>query len=169
MMTTRGSRRSDVKLRFGRRQWRGIVAELGRRGGGHSEAGAFLLGDRDGDGTRVQQIVYLDELDPNCLQGSIRFDGYAYSRLWEICERERRTVVADVHTHPGSWVGQSPTDMENPMVALSGHLALILPDLAMHPVKPKDIGLHEYRGEDGWITWTGTDAARRIKIGWFPW
>jgi hypothetical protein len=169
MMTTRVSRPSEVKLRFGRRQWRGMVAELGRRGGGHSEAGAFLLGDRDGDGTRVRQVVYLDELDPHCLQGSIRFEGRAYSRLWEICERERCTVLADVHTHPSPWVGQSPTDMENPMVALSGHLALILPDLAMHPVKPAEVGLHEYRGEDGWCAWTQAEAARRIKIGWLPW
>jgi hypothetical protein len=168
-MTIWGSSRSEVKLRFGRRHWRGLVAELGRRGGGRSESGAFLLGDRDGDPTRVRQVVYLDELDPNCLQGSIRFDGRAYSQLSEICERRRRTVLADVHTHPGNWVGQSPTDMENPMVALSGHLALTLPHLAMHPVKPEDAGLHEYRGEDGWRAWTGADAARQIKIGWLPW
>ena len=169
MTTTPGSRGSEVKLRFRRRQWRGMVAELGRRGGGRSEAGAFLLGDRNGDATRVRQVVYLDDLDPHCLQGSIRFDGRAYSQLWDLCERDRLTVLADVHTHPGSLVGQSPTDMENPMIALTGHLALILPDLALHSIKPRDVGLHEYRGEDGWRAWTQADAARRIKIGWLPW
>lgn len=168
-MTIWGSNHGEAKLRLGRRQWIRLITELGRRGGGHSESGAFLLGDRGGDPTRVRQVVYLDDLDPDCLQGSIRFDGRAYSRLSEICESQRRTVIADVHTHPGSWVSQSPVDMENPMVALSGHLALILPHLAMHPVNPKDVGLHEYRGEDGWRAWTGADAVRRIKIGWLPW
>lgn len=168
-MTTTGSSPGAAKLRFGRRQWRALVAELGRRGGGRSEAGAFLLGDRDDVRARVREVVYLDELDPGCLQGSICFDGRAYSRLWEICERTRRAVIADVHTHPGAWVGQSPTDQQNPMIALSGHLALILPDLAMHPISPKDVGLHEYRGAEGWHAWTGTEAARRIRIGWRPW
>jgi proteasome lid subunit RPN8/RPN11 len=146
-----------------------MVAQLGRRGGGRSESGAFLLGDRDGDPARVRQIVYLDDLDPNCLQGSIRFDGRAYSQLWEICEQQGRKVLADVHTHPHDWVDQSPTDMENPMVALRGHLAMILPDLAMHAVKLASVGLHEYRGEDGWVAWTGTQAAGRIKLRWVPW
>jgi hypothetical protein len=168
-MTIAGFSRHGIKLTFGLRQWAAMVRELGKRGAGQSESGAFLLSDRHGHPTRVRRIVYLDDLDPNCLQGSIRFDGRAYSPLWEICEREKRKVLADVHTHPHGWVGQSPTDMENPMVALRGHLALILPDLAMHPIKLADIGLHEYRGEAGWVGWTGSDAARRVAIRWTPW
>jgi hypothetical protein len=141
-----------------------MITELGRRGGGSSEAGAFLLANRDGDHTRITRIVYLDDLDPNSLQGGICFNGLAYSPLWEICNQEGKIVVGDIHTHGGTWVGQSHTDKENPMVALAGHLAVIAPDLALRPVKPREVGIHEYRGDDGWFSWTGAEAARRLRV-----
>jgi hypothetical protein len=161
-----GSRRPAPLLRFRRRQWAGMIADLGRRGAaaGGSESGAFLLADRDGDPHVVTRIVYLDDLDPNCLQGGIAFNGLAYGPLWDMCAVEQLIVIGDIHTHPHVWVGQSDTDKGSPMVALRGHLAVIVPDLATHPVKPIDAGLHEYRGSDGWISWTGKEAARRLHI-----
>src|SRR4051812_23215689 len=97
-----------VLLRFGRRRWHAMIAELARRGAGTSEAGAFLLAERDGDRRTVTRAVYLDDLDPNCLQGVIRFNGLAYSPLWDICEAEGRVVVGDIHSHPYAGVRQSP-------------------------------------------------------------
>jgi hypothetical protein len=142
-----------------------MVTELGRRGlNGAREAGAFLLTPRDGAGRRVTRIVYLDDLDPSCLVGGIHFHGSGYSALATICEREQLCVLADVHTHPSTWVGQSAVDRDNPMLALRGHLAIILPDCATRPTEPHEVGIHEYRGEDGWQSSLGSRAAQLLRI-----
>jgi len=140
-----------------------MVKELGRRGRGNRESGAFLLGDRSGDRRTVTRVVYLDDLDPNCLQGGIEFDGLAYSKLWDLCDAEQRVVIGDVHTHPKQWVGQSGIDAENPMVAQNGHVAVIVPNYATRPVQGSDAGVHRYDGR-GWSSWTDKDAAKRLFI-----
>jgi hypothetical protein len=153
------------RLVVARPLWDEMVVELGRRGlGGRREAGAFLLASRDGDGTRVTGVVYLDDLDPNCLVGGIHFHGSGYSALATHCERERLCVLADVHTHPSSWVGQSDIDRDNPMIALRGHLALILPHYATRAIETHEVGIHEYLGEDGWQSSLGSDAAQLLRI-----
>jgi proteasome lid subunit RPN8/RPN11 len=142
-----------------------MIGELGRRGEGRRETGAFLLAPRSGNASLVAQVVYLDDLDPNCLVGSIHLHGEAYSKLWSLCDREGMRVVGDIHTHPGTNVGQSRIDAANPMVARRGHLALIAPDLASRFVATAEIGVHEYRGDDGWESYFGRDAKRVIYVG----
>jgi proteasome lid subunit RPN8/RPN11 len=142
-----------------------MCRELGLRGAG-VESGAFLLGDRTGDGRTVTQVIYLDDLDPTCLTGAISMNGLAYSALWDICDTNYRRVIGDVHTHPGRFVRQSSIDQANPMVAKPGHVAIILPDFARYPVSAKEVGLHRYTG-DGWDSWTGTAARHRLHIGRF--
>jgi len=114
----------------------------------------------------VNHVVYLDDLDPDCLQGGICFDGRAYSS-WDICEARQARVIGDVHTHPEG-VRQSDIDRDNPMIARSGHVALIVPDLAARDVAPGDVGVHLYSGTAGWESWTGRDAARRLYVGRWP-
>jgi proteasome lid subunit RPN8/RPN11 len=163
-MTIWGSRGRDVLLAFTRRMWHELMAELRRRGDGRRESGAFLLARVVGDRRKVARVIYLDDLDPNCLNGGIKLQGLAYSKLWDICAEAGLLVVGDVHTHPGSWVNQSSIDADNPMVAQRGHVALIVPYLASRHVAPKDVGVHLYQGEDGWTTWTGYAAAKRLKV-----
>ena len=163
-MTIWAYRRRDALLRMRRSAWDAMIAELGRRGQGRRESGAFLLADRHGDPTTVTRVVYLDDLDPNCLTGGISFDGLAYSKLWDICDAEHRRVIGDVDTHPGGGVRQSPIDAANPMLAQAGHVALIVPHLAMRATKPRTVGVHRYDGE-GWETWTGRQAERHLLIG----
>lgn len=162
-MTIWGFRGRSALLRMRRVDWNTMVAELGRRGHSNRESGAFLLGDRDGDQRTVTRVVYLDDLDPNCLTGGIEFDGLAYSKLWDICDAEKRRVIGDVHTHPGRGVHQSSIDAANPMIAQDAHVALIVPYLAMHPIDAREVGVHRYDGRR-WQTWTGRDAARRLFI-----
>lgn len=159
-----GSRGRDALLRIKRKDWVTLVRELGHRGGGRREAGAFLLADRHGDHRTVSKVIYLDDLDPNCLQDNIHVDGRAYSRLWDLCETEDLVVIGDVHTHGGTFVYQSDIDAANPMVARDGHVALILPHLATKSVTPADVGVHRYGGLDGWTTWTGADATARLLV-----
>jgi proteasome lid subunit RPN8/RPN11 len=163
-MTIWGFRGRRSLLRLGLADWRSLVLELGKRGRGEREAGAFLLADRHGDRRRVARVVYLDDLDPNCLQGGIHVDGRAYSRLWDICEAEARVVVGDVHTHPDDFVDQSSIDAENPMVAQAGHVAIIIPHLATRAVTPRKVGVHRYDGPGGWTSWKGKAAAERLFV-----
>ena len=145
-----------------------MMRELGRRGAGHREAGAFLLASRN-DRCRVRRVEYFDDLDPNCLNGNVHFDGRAFSRLWDICEREGLVVVGDVHTHPSRHVRQSVTDQDNPMVARAGHMALIVPELAVRRVRPRRVGVHQYHDDGSWMSWYGWDAAVRLSVRGWPW
>ncbi len=163
-LSRRVSRRG-ASLRFDHVVWTTMIDELRRRGGGRREAGAFLLGSRDGEQRRVVRVVYLDDLDPDCLVGNIHLHGDAYSALWTLCDREQRRVIGDIHTHPGTSVKQSRTDQDNPMVARRGHLALIAPDFATRAVSPRELGVHEYLGEDGWRSHFGRQAKRRVYVG----
>ena len=140
-----------------------MLAELKGRGRGQRESGAFLLADRGGDGRTVTRVVFLDDLDPNCLTGGISLDGLAYSKLWDICDAEEKVVIGDVHTHPAGDVRQSDIDAANPMLAMEGHIALIVPNFAVGPIVAKEVGVHRYDGV-GWRTWSGADAAELLFI-----
>src|SRR6266511_2942641 len=142
MRITRALMRPQARLRFRPARWGQMIAELGRRGRGERESGAFLLSPRGDRGT-VTRVVYLDDLDPACLVGSIHLRAAAYGKLWSLCDWEGLCVAGDVHTHPGPGVCQSSLDQDNPMVARVGHLALILPNLAMGPIQPREVGVHE--------------------------
>jgi hypothetical protein len=161
----RALRRRRARLRFALPLWRELIAELARRGRGEVEAGAFLLTPRDDDGRTITRVVYFDDLDPDVLVGHIHLHGSAYPKLSDICEQERLRVVADIHTHPNAWVGQSGTDKDNPMVSRRGHLALIVPRLALREPHPRELGVHEYHGDEGWREHLGGAAARLVYIG----
>lgn len=137
-----------------RRTWRILCHELRRRGASIRESGAFLLGAAPGDGPprprTVTQVAYYDDLDAHCLTGGISLAGAAYDRLWLRCEQDRLAVIADIHTHPRAGVDQSRIDATNPMMALPGHLALILGNYATGPTDPASVGTHVYRGAHTW-------------------
>ena len=84
--------------------WHRLLSGLRKRGRHYSrESGAFLLGHRREGRVRVLQFVLYDDLDPECLDtGIVRFDGRHFGKLWDLCTQRGLTVVADVHTHPGS-------------------------------------------------------------------
>lgn len=144
--------------------WEELIRELGRRGGGRRESGAFLLGPRNGDARVITKFVYLDDLDPNCLTGGITFDGRFYGRLWDICHAQQLHVRADIHTHPSDSVRQSSIDRDNPMVSRPGHLALIVPRFATEPIATDRVGFHEFLGADGWSSHFGDDAAALLRV-----
>ncbi len=142
--------------------WRGIVAELERRGGGQHESGVFLLGVQHGERREVQAAVYYDELDPNAYaSGVCILHGDAFAKLWALCRARNLMVVADAHTHP-TGAFQSFSDRTNPMVARPGHIAIIIPNFARWPIPPHQLGLYEYRGDHQW-----TDRNARKAPGYF--
>lgn len=131
--------------------WRQIVFELNRRGERWHEAGAFLLGVEENGSREVKSVVFYDDLDANAYStGVCVLHGDAFSVLWARCREERLTVVADVHTH-GETGFQSHADKTNPMVARTGHIAIILPDFANWPIRKSRMGIYEYLGQYEWI------------------
>jgi proteasome lid subunit RPN8/RPN11 len=130
--------------------WRTLIVQLHARGALKHEAGAFLLGRRNGSRREVSEIVFYDDLDHNAYAtGVCVLHGAAFSKLWAMCREKSLTVVADVHTHPGR-AFQSISDRTNPMVAREGHVAIIIPSFAAPPVRDDKIGIFEYRGSHQW-------------------
>ena len=163
--TIRGLLAPDHRLSCSTRLWRTGLAELNRRGGGRRESGAFLLGRRHGLLRRIEQFVYYDDLDPHSLDsGIVTLDGDCFGTLWSLCRTSDLSVVADVHTHPGAGY-QSMTDRENPMIAVAGHIALIVPNLAENLVGPAEIGVYEYLGKHEWRPYSGKEASRFFYMG----
>lgn len=130
--------------------WRTLIFDLRRRGEARRESGAFLLappGQR-----QVAAHVCYDELDPSALdEGIIVFQGAGYVRLWDLCAERQMRVIADVHTHPDKWVGQSYADRTHPMVGTTGHVALIVPHFAgFNDDSLEGVGVYRYRGNHRW-------------------
>lgn len=139
--------------------WRSGAAELRRRTlNGRREAGAFLLGTRKGPQRRIEAFAFYDDIDPHALDsGIVHFNGNKFGRVWEICREQSRSVVADVHVHPGRYE-QSASDQDEPAIPRAGHIAIIIPHFAQRAVEPSGIGLYEYLGNKRWCTHTASGS-----------
>jgi hypothetical protein len=148
--------------------WRRLLAGLRSRGRGVRESGAFLLGMEDSSGARrIADFLLYDDLDPHALDtGIIRLDGRHFGKLWEYCGKRGMTVIADVHTHPGS-AGQSGSDRAHPIIAQAGHLALIVPNFAASPAKREELGIYRYGGAGQWKTIPAHRCREFFHIGIF--
>jgi len=106
-----------------------------------------------------------DEVDPGSLMsGIVRLDGKFFGALWQFCGEHELSVVADVHTHPGS-PEQSPSDRDNPIISRAGHIALILPNFAMGFIPRRDIGIYEYQGAKTWKSIANVQRRSFFHIG----
>ena len=162
----RGLRRPNVEplLTIRRETWHELLGELQKRGDGRRESGGFLLATASPRSTVVSDIVYFDDIDPDCLVGAIHIHQRAFSNLWQMCAERKLRVVGDIHTHPGSGVGQSSVDRDHPMIAARGHVGVIAPNFAQGVITPKDVGVHLYLGSDGWHSYFGADAEQRLRV-----
>ncbi len=146
------------KLSCPTRLWKEGLEELRTRTRGAHESGAFLLGSKEGARRRITRFSYYDDLDPYSLYtGIVVFDGSGYGPLWRLCQETGLTVVADVHVHGGA-ARQSNADRDNPMIALPGHIAIILPDFAKRIFWQHELGIYEYEGQHRWRNWSGKRA-----------
>lgn len=145
--------------------WRRVVIQLRLRGMGKSESGAFLLAPQ-GSSYHVTSFICYDDLDPNAYQGgAIAFHAAGHAALWGHCRKNKLRVVADVHTHPGRNVGQSPIDKRNPMIPVEGHTAIIVPNFGNTPWWSLDAaGIHEYLGNFEWRSHALSRGKRRVSL-----
>jgi proteasome lid subunit RPN8/RPN11 len=160
------SEESIAEIRVPVLLWTRVIRQLRRRGGGRRESGAFLLGRQHGTSARASTFVCYDDLDPHAYQsGAIAFHAEGYAAFWQYCREKRLQLLADVHTHPGSHVGQSHTDQQNPMVPVVGHTAMIVPNFGRTPWwSLNGVGVYEYLGNFKWRTHSVSDGARRIAL-----
>lgn len=159
-MITRALLRRSRGIRIDPARWTAMVAELDRRGEGRHEAGAFLLGTREGDLREVQDVIFYDDLDPEAYSSGVCIlHAPAFAALWSMCRARGLTVVGDVHTHPGG-AFQSEADRTNPMVAREGHIAIIVPNYAIRRPPTERLGIYEYRGNHEWADHSGVRAHR---------
>lgn len=146
--------------------WRRLILELRRRGRGRSESGAFLLAPQKSTANRVASFICYDDLDPNAYEGgAIAFHAVGHAALWDLCRQTGLRVLADVHTHPGSYIRQSSIDQHNPMIPQQGHIALIVPNFGNTPWWTIDsAGIYEYLGNFEWRSHSIADGKRRLQL-----
>ena len=141
---------SEPTLVFPLLLWWRLIRELRRRGRGQTESGAFILGCRDEQTARICSLIFYDDIDPDALKtGIVRLSGHAMNSVWETCARSGLQVLADVHTHPAK-SGQSRSDRNFPMVAMRGHIALIVPNFARSALDLGGVGQYRYEGAKRW-------------------
>ena len=145
---------------------RRLIKKLRPQGlNGRRESGAFLLGKRNKARARISSFLLYNDVDPKCLDSAIiRLDGRHFGGLWDHCERHGLEVVADVHTHPGG-SAQSDSDRAHPIVARSGHIALILPNYAIPAPYRFEIGIYRYQGQGMWESIPTHGRKRFFYIG----
>jgi len=146
--------------------WAALIFQLRNRGSGEGESGAFLLGPQDSNSGRVTTYVCYDDLDPEALQsGAITFHAPGYATLWEYCRKKKLKALADVHTHPGQYVGQSSTDQRNPMIPVQGHTAMIVPNFGRTAWWSLNaVGVYEYLGDFKWRPHDASEMSRRVRL-----
>jgi proteasome lid subunit RPN8/RPN11 len=158
ILNTLFRKRPTPRLTCRKKLWRKIQSELRARGNGKIESGAFLLGRNLGGTREILDFIAYDDIDPNCLQGDIQFDGSNMDMVWARCRAQAMDVVADIHTHPGGY-GQSSIDRANPMMPQKGHLALIMPNFADRLYLPGQIGIYEFLGPGRWVSHSALGSA----------
>lgn len=149
--------------------WAALVLDLRKRGQDRRESGAFLLGQQNSNTSKVRKYICYDDIDTNAYQhGAIAFHADGYAALWKRCKELKLEVLADVHTHPGRDVRQSPIDQRHPMLPVLGHTAMIMPYFAHTSVWSLiGIGVYEYLGNFKWRTHDLRAVPPRFKLTWW--
>src|SRR6266498_344319 len=114
-------------LELSSRLWSRLLHHLRTESAGVRESGAFIVGSIATGTRRGADFIPYEALQPDALnEDFVELSSEAFSNLWTICGDKRLEVVADIHSHRFG-VQQSYTDRANPMLALRGHVAIIVP------------------------------------------
>lgn len=134
--------------------WDRLITHLRHASDGVRESGAFLIGNEQPT-RRAAGFVPYEALQADSLNDDyVELHAEAFSKLWSRCRHARCDVVADIHCHRYEAV-QSLSDREHPMIAVPGHVALIVPEFASSDVTPQDLGIYVYEGDHRWADRSG--------------
>lgn len=142
-----------------------LMGTLACSGRGVKEAGAFLLGQERDRMRYVTSYLMYDQVaaESSREHAYVSLTAQEMARAWDFCYRAGLKVVGDVHTHPAG-AAQSASDRKHPMVAVAGHVALIVPWFALRRTQPADIGVHLFLGNETWHSMFGVDAQSAIQL-----
>lgn len=144
--------------------WAALIRHLREQGAGTRESGAFLLGHKTESGRVMTKVLPYQNLQADALHNDhVSLTAGSFAKLWDFCRREGLSVVGDVHTHRFG-ASQSPSDQENPMVALPGHIAFIVPRFAQGNIGLHDLGMYVYKGNHQWTTFSGAAVPRLVRL-----
>lgn len=144
--------------------WAELLSHLRMQGAGVRESGAFLLGHKAEGRRVVTRFLPYEHLQADALHDDyVSMSAASFSKLWDLCRAEGVSVVADVHTHRLG-AGQSRSDRSNPMVAVRGHVALIVPRFAQGNIHLRELGMYVYEGSHMWTAYSGSDVGRLLRL-----
>ena len=82
---------------------------------------------------------------------SVSSDVIAGAEVVREVRRRGLEIIAEIHSHPGHWVGHSIIDDENPFVLADGNISIVVPCLGDEGMEPLGkCGIYLYSVKDGW-------------------
>lgn len=136
--------------------WERTWSGLRRRGAGAKESAAVWAGRRCAELEHVEAVYFMDDYagGEQCA-GYHRVPVEALTEFFATLQQQRQVIIADIHTHPGDWVGLSALDEENPIEYRVGLPAIVLPRFALPRPSLSICGVHIYMGGGRWRTLSG--------------
>ncbi|MEQ6390317.1 Mov34/MPN/PAD-1 family protein [Bacillaceae bacterium S4-13-58] len=145
--------------------WSKTQTGLASRGAGKRESACIWVGHREKHRWIVKGIIFLDDI-PGTIANK-RFHhtpNVVIQQIYELLRKEGFQIIADVHTHPALNVEMSELDKSHPTEFRIGFLSLILPNYGYPPITLKNIGFHEYLGNDKWTRVRYSNIIKRVKF-----
>lgn len=125
------------------------VRKLKEKGDKFSEGLVFWAGIEAKDGAKfVTTCVFPKQ---QCSGISVSSDLIAGAKVVREIRKRGLAIIAEIHSHPGHWVGHSLPDNKNPFVLADGNLSIVVPCFAEEGMEPLwKCGIHIYCVKDGW-------------------
>jgi hypothetical protein len=145
--------------------WKSTWEGLRSRSDGLRESACVWGGQRSGSKETVTQVHFIDDL-PGVRRHRLfhRTSREATTLLFRELRALGQAILADIHCHPGAWVGLSETDAAHPIEYRVGLVALVFPGFATGFPLLSRAGVHVYLGEGAWEELSARKANRRIRI-----
>jgi len=140
------------------------VEHLRKYGAQGNEGLVFWAGIEAGDSSKfVTTCVY-----PRvrwASGASVSSDVIAGAEVVREVRRKGLEIIAEIHSHPGHWVGHSIIDDENPFVLANGNISVVVPCLGDEGMEPLwKCGVYLYNMKDGWRRLRKGEIVKRFVV-----
>ena len=96
---------------------------------------------------------------------SVSSDVIAGAEVVREVRRRELEIIAEIHSHPGHWVGHSIIDDENPFVLADGNISIVVPCLGDEGMEPLwKCGVYLYSVKDGWRRLSKEEIVERFVV-----
>lgn len=139
------------------------VKSLKEQGAKSNEGLVLWAGIEAKDGSKfVTTCVYPKQ---QCYSISVSSDLIAGAKVVREIRKRGLEIIAEIHSHPGYWVGHSLTDDKNPFVLADGNISIVVPRFAEEGMEPLwKCGIHVYCAGDGWKRLTRNEIEQGFVV-----